>query len=84
MKAILFATALTISVNAHAAKWVLVNGKLMKPGPAKIALMKDPKTDVIEVQARKVEISETSGNFKKSKDLTAQETIKALQNVKGE
>ncbi len=82
MKAVLFAIALTISFNAHAAKWVFVNGKLTKPGPAKIALMKDPKADVIEVTSRRVEISETSGNFKKNKDLSPAETIKALGNAK--
>lgn len=82
MKAVLFAIAFTVSINAHASKFITVNGKTMKPGPAKVALMKDPKAVVLEIQARQVEISETSGNFKKSKDLTPAEAIKALQSVK--
>lgn len=82
MKLMVAILATTVAVNAHAARWYLVNGKVMKPGAAKVAKMHDPKTQVLEIESREVEISETSGNFKKAKDLTPKETAKAVAEIK--
>lgn len=78
MKTALFTLALLFSAPAMAANLYLVDGKFVEQGEAEEAIRKNPKVQVMKINATFVAISPKSGNFKKFDDVSTEQLKKAI------
>ncbi len=82
MKSMIFTALLFIGAQAQAANLYIVNGKFVEQGEAEEMVRKDPKTQVMKVNATFVQISPKTGNFKKFDDVSTEQLKKAIASVK--
>lgn len=78
MKKFLFVLAILGASPAFAANLYLVDGKFVEQGDAEEAIRKNPKVQVMKINATWVQISPKSGNFKKFDDVSTEQLKKAI------
>lgn len=82
MKISLLTILLLASAPALAGNLYLVGGKFVEQGEAEEAIRKDPKVQVMKINATFVAISPKSGNFKKFDDVSTEQLKKAIGSAK--